>query len=208
MLLLAVLQRNRAHWQGIPEPSATLSSVVTFFNAFLQARAENRVVVVSGAVVFDSERDALGDFVRDLQHVEDVPLSSDLGHALCLANAWAPAGDARIFVVSFETDRGVMRCLFGAQKLGIRIDAVSFDDSDVVKQAAVVTGGLYWHGEALDAFFLKTLGSEREAQPIGFRTACLCHGRPVLYGLVCPVCLAVYCRVVPVCRKCRIKIDF
>lgn len=206
MLLVTVLQRDRGHWQGIRGPSAVLSALVAFFNAFLKARAENRIVVVSGTVVFDSERDDLGGFVPSLVHGEDVPLGCDLGHALCIANAHGVP--ARVLVVSFETDRGAMRCLFGAQKLGVRVDTVAFDNSDVMRQAAVLTGGLYWRGEALSTFFLKILGSEKGAQPIGFRTSCFCHDRPILYGLVCPVCLAIYCRVVPVCKKCRVKIDF
>lgn len=206
MILFVVLQRSHARWQELPAPSQTLSSIVFFLNAFLKLHVDNRIVVVSRKIVFDSSTASLESFVESLRHEEDAPLSSDLGYALCLANVHGCR--SRILIVSFRTDKNLLRCVFGAQKLGIRIDSVSFDENEVAKQAAVMTGGMYWKGEPLSGFFLRILGTRSESQPIGFQTSCACHNKAVSHGLVCPICLAIYCSVVPVCKKCKIKFEF
>lgn len=206
MILFVILQRDQAHWQELPDPFATLSSIIIFFNMFLKLRGDNRIVVVSGGVIFDSSSHELSELVGRLRHAKDAPLRQDMGYVLCLTNVYQCK--SRVLLVTFETDKDVLRCIFSAQKLGIRIDSVSFDNSEVVKQAATITGGIYWRGEPLNTFFLKMLGSRVETQPIDFTTSCTCHDKRIMYGLVCPICLAVYCQVVPVCKKCKIRFEF
>ena len=206
MILLAILQRERRFWQELADPLSAISSIVVFFNMFLRLRANNRVIVISGAVVFDSNERDLAEFIRDLEHGKNVPLKQDLGHALCLANAHKCK--ARILMVSFEADRRIMRYLFCAQKMGVRIDAIPFSGDDFARQAAVMTGGAYWKGEKLERFFVRILGSRADVQPIGFRVRCVCHERDILCGLVCPICLSAYCQVVPACKRCKIRFEF
>lgn len=40
------------------------------------------------------------------------------------------------------------------------------------------------------------------------KAKCVCHNKEILYGLTCPVCLAIYCSNVPICKKCRCKFNF
>lgn len=206
MILFVVLQRSRARWQELSNPSKTLSSLVVFFNTFLKLHVDNRIVVISREIVFDSSTASLESFVESLRHEEDAPLSADLGYALCLANAYGC--ESRVLIVSFRADKDLLRCAFGAQKLGVRIDTLCFDENEVAKQAAVMTGGMYWTGELLGRFFMKILGTRCESQPISFQASCACHNRAIALGLVCPICLAIYCGVVPICKKCKIKFEF
>eukprot|EP00866_Antonospora_locustae_P000895 jgi/Antlo1/895/1306 len=206
MMLFVVLQRSRARWQEISDPSKTLSSIIVFFNTFLKLHVDNRIIVVSRKIIFDSSIASLESFVKDLRHEEDAPLSTDLGYALCLANIYGCA--SRVLIVSFRADKDLLRCAFGAQKLGVRIDSLNFDENEVAKQAALMTGGMYWKGEPLSRFFMWILGTRCESQPISFQASCTCHNRAISLGLVCPICLAIYCGVVPICRKCKIKFEF
>lgn len=205
-MLFVVLQRSRVRWQELSDPSKTLSSIIFFFNTFLKLHVDNRIIVVSREVIFDSCTASLESFVESLRHEEDAPLSADLGYALCLANIYGCR--PRVLIVSFRADKDLLSCAFGAQKLGVRIDSLSFDDNEVAKQAAVMTGGMYWRGEPLSRFFMMILGTRCENQPISFQASCACHNRAVSFGLVCPICLAIYCGVVPICKKCKIKFEF
>lgn len=65
----------------------------------------------------------------------------------------------------------------------------------------------YFHNNFELKTFLKIFETEEIKKKVFCHTYCYCHKKEILLGLVCPVCLAVYCSFVPVCKKCRIKFN-
>lgn len=37
---------------------------------------------------------------------------------------------------------------------------------------------------------------------------CICHNKIILYGMVCPICLTVYCKQMAICQKCKARFNF
>ena len=37
---------------------------------------------------------------------------------------------------------------------------------------------------------------------------CSCHSKPIAQGYLCPICMALYCSFVPVCKYCKVKFNF
>eukprot|EP00727_Mastigamoeba_balamuthi_P000861 m51a1_g10772 putative general transcription factor iih (340) ;mRNA; r:44101-45251 len=120
---------------------------------------------------------------------------------------------ARVLVVSPAPDApakyfSVVNAAWAARGCGVVVDAcvVGGATSGLLQQAASLTGGVYAeHGEAgtLAHVLLSAYGVEQQARrclslpapaALDDRAGCCCHeGRPTSHGLVCSVCLSLFC---------------
>ncbi|KAI4292480.1 transcription initiation factor TFIIH subunit 3 [Pancytospora philotis] len=98
------------------------------------------------------------------------------------------------------------KCLFAAQELGIRIDAYCPESSISVRMCSRGTGGLCLQSGRREEL-LRLLGHIRPGIEV-FRAQCSCCSREVRIAQICPICLAIYCKFVPVCRQCKTKFIF
>ena len=148
----------------------------------------------------------------------DAPLlSAALSTALCRlqrVRRSRPKVDPRVLIVHASPDAhtqylATMNCVFGAQKLGILIDAVLLgggDDSMLLQQAAHLTGGLYFRPDATAQQALaqtlitcclpgryerQFLRPPPQGQP-GTLALCNLTKKPVEMGHACSVCLSVF----------------
>ena len=143
-------------------------------------------------------------------------LSAALSAALCRlqrAKRLRAQVEPRVLLVSAAADSPAqylptMNCIFGAQKLGVLIDAVNLDKSDsmLLQQAAHLTGGLYLRPDeptqrALAQYLISCCLPDRferqfvRAPPQKHpetRALCYLSKQPVEMGWACSICLTVF----------------
>lgn len=132
----------------------------------------------------------------------------------------------RILVITVSPDVtrqyiGVMNAIFTAHKLQVIVDACVLhnENSLLMQQACSITNGIYVQLPASDQrallthlllTFITDINSRNHlilpAQSnIDFRATCFCHRTVVETAMVCPVCLAIYCKSTPRCSTCQSK---
>lgn len=208
MILFLLIDLDVEHWRLTTRD--LLNDVLVFLNAYHKSSRSNRMLVVSARkILFDSDKEDISEIYRITESgcCYDV---NDLGYALCLHRN--EPSQILIFTLREETKDEYLRylkCMSAAQRFKIRIDAFSLFDNKTISQCCASTGGSYSTSEDdCLAFLLSILGTQDVPRPLGFPAHCYCHDKQVLLGLVCPVCLSVFCKFVPVCRRCKSKFSF
>ena len=153
-------------------------------------------------------------------------LSGALSLALCHINRLKrsyPKLRARVLCVSVSMDSSasyiaMMNNIFSAHKLAVPIDSLVLHTTHslFLQQAASLTAGLYLHLPSPTASllqhllvtFLPDVASRAHlllSHPtaVDYRATCFCHRRVVEQAMVCPVCLAIYCKATPTCGMCK-----
>ena len=147
-----------------------------------------------------------------------------MSHALCLLNKVLislPHIEPRVLCINASADVSsayiaLMNCIFSAQKRSVCMDACVLTDKDslLLQQASRLTRGIYSKPvnlRGLAQHLLMTFLAARSVRKhlclptshkVDFRASCFCHQRPVDIGLVCPVCLSIFCEQSPSCKTC------
>jgi transcription initiation factor TFIIH subunit 3 len=154
------------------------------------------------------------------------PLSAGLSRALlhiqrCARGPGSGALSPRILCLSGGADTPgqyvpVMNTIFSAQSCGVPVDACLLGgcESAYLQQATCLTGGVYLRPprsaallQYLLTVFAVDAGSRAllrlpQSHGVDFRASCFCHKQPVEIGLVCSVCLSIYCQPCAQCSTC------
>lgn len=201
MLLSIVLDLNRKEWKMSTEDP--LNNLRVFINAFLIANPQNVVRVVnSAAIIFDSRTGE--DFFTVFEKDGARPTPKDLGFALMelpdsiLVFEMSPA-DSSDYIE-------YLKCMFVAQQRRIKIHAFSRTRNMLVRMCCEGSGGVFLDDYSLSQLFQLLGNAPNKAS--GYSIKCICCDKLVSVGLVCPVCLSVFCKFVPVCKKCKTKFSF
>ncbi|AFN83334.1 RNA polymerase II transcription [Encephalitozoon romaleae SJ-2008] len=208
MILFLLIDLKNENWELTTRD--LFNDIIVFLNAYHKSSRSNRFIVVSGKnILFDSSENDISEIykITEFNHGYDV---GDLGYALCLHK------DEPTQIVIFTLGRErkdeylrYLKCMFAAQRLGVRISAFSLFENKTILQCCVSTGGDYSTSEdRCLRFLLSLLGTGGSQKPLGFPATCYCHNRQILLGLVCPICLSVFCKFIPVCKKCKSKFSF
>lgn len=209
MILYLVIDLDNANWQFLQEPQKTLNNIILLVNIFLKLNYMNQVFVVCNKkIIFNTKQKSLNFILKNLKSVKS-QLSQDLGYLLCLANKIKM--ECRIFVFSLqeiEKHVNLIKCAFVAEKMKIRIDGVAFYGNDKLKETCYATGGLFCEVEQEMQKFIFSIFCDKKIEVPYFTVKCFCHDAEILFGLVCPICLAIYCKFIPICRQCKTKINF
>lgn len=129
----------------------------------------------------------------------------------------------RVLVVSRTPDDplsyvSMMNALFALERQQVMLDALAvMSSSSYLNQGASLTGGLYMECETdMAAILMEYFSLDKETRSfvdmpkpklVDSRASCFCHGRPVDLGSVCSICLAIYCKRLPVCQVCGSKFE-
>ena len=152
-------------------------------------------------------------------------LAGALSLALCHINRLKrayPKLRARVLCCGVSADSSasyiaMMNAIFSAHKLATPIDSLVLHPTHslFLQQAASLTSGLYLHLptsvsllQHLLVTFLPDVQSRAHlllSHPtaVDYRATCFCHRRVVEQAMVCPVCLAIYCKATPTCQMCK-----
>lgn len=103
-------------------------------------------------------------------------------------------------------------------------DFVSIHSLNSLNQLAIITGGFYitlsdtnYLLNVLTCFVGLNVSIRNEiipvrSEPISSSTIinsyCNCHLKSISIGYLCPICMALYCSFVPVCKYCKSKFEF
>lgn len=152
-------------------------------------------------------------------------LAGALSHSLCILNKVLikdlPHTQPRVLCIYCSDDISsqyipVMNVIFSAQKRNILIDScvLTKNDSLFLQQSSYLTKGIYSkpsHLKGLSQHLLMTFLANKSQRKhlclptinnIDFRASCFCHQKPVNVGVVCPVCLSIFCQQSPTCKTC------
>lgn len=187
-MLYVILDLNKHGWQSLTKPQTLVNEIATFINIFKKSSTSNEIKILN-----NKKEVALGNL-----NFAESDIFADLGYAICKG-----CDRALLIVVSSKID--VVRCVkvqHAAQKFKVRVDVLSPHRSAYLEQLAAATKGLF-----LDRDVIGFFGSRVACQSF-YPATCRCHDKEVLLGLVCPVCLAVYCRFIPICKSCKTKFRF
>jgi transcription initiation factor TFIIH subunit 3 len=131
---------------------------------------------------------------------------NNIGYILCKSKQKCRILVCTQYKVKEEDYSKILNCAFTAKRFDIRMDCMSTVPNPVLRQCSIITKGLYVSNTLKG---LISLLSNKEAPSVmSFHVKCICHKKDVLMGLTCPVCLGVYCKFVPVCKRCKTKFNF
>lgn len=232
MLLYFILDLNKPAWFSADSEQDPLNNLQIFINAFVASDIGNRVKAInSRTVIFDSavhsdvspifeylnRRTVELEGGKNNQHSGDASEASgdsvyeslcitpqDVGYALmdepdCIF----------LFNMSNENPRdylNFLKCMFTAQSRKVPIHGFSPRGGSCIKMCCEGSGGRF-----LTSCSLRDLlglfgnpGPRKES----YEAQCTCCHKSISLGLVCPICLSVYCKFLPVCKICRSKFSF
>lgn len=206
MLLYILLDLNKQAWNtcGNEDP---INNLQVFINAFLLCSIDNTVRIVnSKTVIFDSQKDfdLSPVFLYASQAGASRITPCDLGFALM---------DLPSAVLIFEMSEGnpedhleYIKCMSVAHMHQIPVYGYSKSNNMLVRMCCDGTGGKFLESYKLVELLqlLGTSGTEKSA----YRITCFCCNKVVKVGLVCPICLSIFCKFTPVCKKCKTKFSF
>lgn len=207
MVFYILIDLNVENYQKTDHPELLFKNLIIFLNAYQKATNNSPLIIISQhKIIFDSSHHEITDILqifKENSSDSSISLAQDFGFTLLQQKA------KRILVINSvsQNSDNLLKCMFVVQKLKIRVDAISLVPCPVLNQICFSTNGRYSENAGIE-FFLEMLGNLRVENVPHFGVLCICHEKEVLSGLVCPVCLSVYCKFVPICKKCKTKISF
>ena len=205
MIYYILLDLNIAAWEKCEEDP--LNNLQVFINAVVLSRYGNAVKVINNrTLIYDSQNEV--DFKEIIKYAETTEgfriTPKDLGYAL-IENP----DEILIYEMSNEDSNmylEYLKCMFVAQSKNIKINGFSLRHNMLIKMLAEGTGGKYLENCNLKSLIgLLSLPANKNES---YEISCSCCNKYVNIGMVCPICLAVYCKFIPVCRRCKTKFSF
>ncbi|KAI5190778.1 transcription initiation factor TFIIH subunit 3 [Nematocida sp. AWRm77] len=208
MLLILVLAG------GFPIDKTALNDLLVFINLYNRTSQRSRLKIVQGlSILFDSEKNVeeeiRGAIEKGLKG-RKFDSSADLGYALLLVHREKEEGRIILFS-SEESYFNMIKCAFTARKLHIPVYCVISKEGLVSQMAEVFQGSSFFlsSGESFFAYLVGTLAYELGNTLVSkSKRLCMCHNNEIQIGYLCPICLGLYCKFVPLCRHCKTKFVF
>lgn len=211
MLLCVLLDLSKNGWPTTPNPLAALK---IFINAFSLSQPKSRILLINSLQpVFDSESDSslinkIEQFINQkYSQTDQLPVTPcDVGYAI-LNNP------DKIFIFNLTAPdpnhyNAYLKCIFAAKRKNIVIDVYSSLENTPLRICSEGTGGRFVLS-AEPSSLLRLLGIRQLDRTENMcKVFCACCTKPCNIGMVCPVCLTIYCKFVPVCKKCKTKFEF
>ncbi|ELA42581.1 uncharacterized protein VICG_00333 [Vittaforma corneae ATCC 50505] len=213
MLLYILLDLNKPAWKAHQEDP--LNNLQVFVNACILSDQSNTVKIInSKTVIFNSEvhKDfsSVFEYLNSKDDFERLKVTpKDLGFALMDFPT-----TVLIFEMTDESNEKIknsqyleyLKCMFVAQHRKIPIHGFSLHRNILVRMCCEGSGGIFLESCSFSDMF-QLLGN-RTKKKDAYQIKCACCNNFVTLGLVCPVCLLVYCKFMPVCKKCKTKFTF
>jgi transcription initiation factor TFIIH subunit 3 len=222
MILHILLDLDVKQWP-ILDGKDLFNNLQIFINAYRISCPSNCLKIInSQEFIYDSERDSdmfqiiekynalrhnskmNGDLDQSKEHNDKKYCVNDLGFSIL-----HKPNRILIYNMGHENQEDYLKylkCMFVAQKHGIRIDAFSYRDNMFIKMCSKATNGVYLNSTEVEGL-IGTLGNIKPDKDINIIN-CLCCNKEVNIALICPICLSLYCKFIPVCKRCKTKFSF
>lgn len=203
MICYILLDLNLPAWERNGEDP--LNNICVFINAILLSKYGNVVKVINNmTVIYDSTVNL--DFATCLKASSCTSRLSanDLGFALMDC-----PDQVLIFEMSNEEQSeylNYLKCMFVAQSRGIKINGFSHRSNMLVKMCVQGSGGRFMENCGLKNML--QLLALPEPDKDSYEISCTCCNKHINLAMVCAICLSVYCKFIPVCRRCKTKFSF
>lgn len=202
MIMHILLDLNLSSWpiDGDYDP---LNNIRVFINGLTLSNPNSSIKIInSKKIIFDSCKDK--NLVDCLTPFSSRVTPADLGISLM------EKPDC-VLIISMSKESpddylNYLKCMFVAQSHNIVIHGYSKHRESFIKMCCADTKGQYLESLSLRSLF-GLLGLPVDS-PSTYSTRCMCCHNDVSIGMVCPICLAIYCKFVPICKNCKIRFSF
>lgn len=222
MLLVVVLSG------GLTLSGDALNDLTVFLLCYLRSAHGAQVRLLQGLkVLFDSETHLEEDLSGHLERALNSPATdsaTDLGYALLLLHTHRSKnrhtqGSVLFFSSGEVSALRLIKCAFTARRWSIPINCV-LSSGDTLCDLGNPFKGEYFllpegsnnaaaEAPSLFEFLIGTLSlGLSDGHGEGLKRRCVCHGKEIKRGHLCPICLSLYCAFVPLCRHCKTKFVF
>lgn len=219
MLLYVILDLNKPAWLCTDPEQDPLNNLQVLMNAFRVSNVGNRVKVVnSRTVIFDSSvHTGVSSILEHLdRRTEEIANGKDGGYERLritpqdVGYVLMDRPDC-IFLFSMSNEDpgdylGFLKCMFAAQSMKVVIHGFSPRGGPCIRMCCEGSGGRFLTSCSLRDL-LGLLGNPIPKKE-SYETQCTCCHKSISLGLVCPICLCVYCKFLPVCKTCKTKFNF
>ncbi|KAL6122109.1 gtf2h3 [Nucleospora cyclopteri] len=179
------------------------STIYAFLNAYKSTDENNSFFVINNRIIHETQQNSsnyntvFGD--RKLYPIT----TGDIG--LCLLREC----DAILlctFHGQFLDFKNLIKCMHAAQELNVPIHTFTMSECNNLRLISEGTKGKYVCNDFVG--LLGILREEKETRHGVFQIKCFCCQKYTAVGVCCPICLTVYCKFTPICKKCKTKFDF
>lgn len=206
MLLIILLSSNSVN----PTFMHCINNLCVFINAFLLSSSNNRVKIInSRRILYDSQTDLKFplEYFQNNENIEifDSSIENDLGYSLIDIPESILIYDLTVNNGNSGSYLRFLKSMFVAQSHKIKIHAFSYSKNSFIKMCCNGTDGIFLKEASLVELFM--LLGNIPIQKDSYEILCCCN-KTVRIGLICPICLSVFCKFKPVCSKCKTKFNF
>lgn len=210
-MLLVLVTSN-----GFPITSDSMNDLLVFLTMFLRTGHNNRLKIIHGlSVIFDSrinlEEELTDSILLGFNSDFSVNSCRDFGYSLLLVQKEKKESSKIVFFSPGHVSLNFIKCAFTARKLNIDVDCIIPHEgfisqiSDVLKRPAFCISS----DESLFEYLLGILSMDFGKIPRkNVRRFCICHSKEITTGYLCPICLGLYCKFVPLCKHCKTRFVF
>lgn len=211
--MYVVLDLRRNSWAQLKNPGELCNNILVLVNTFIRMSYDNKAIVINNRSqkVYDHDHPVVDEkdekIVSDIFEYNDIDnIANDIGYTLTIAKN---TSNNRIIIISLsrENNKDYLKYLKSAFVAKIYSDRYNISVLSHHKNPALSEIGCFYNNFALSTF-LQILSGKKPQKIFFCSTKCSCHDREILYGLVCPVCLSIYCSLIPICKRCRIRFNF
>lgn len=208
MLLVLVLAG------GFPIKQEALNDLLVFITLYCRTCQSSQVKIVQGlSILFDSEQHMEEEAKAAIEagfSGRQFDSAADLGYALLLVHKEKDKGQVVLFSAG-ESYFNMIKCAFTARKLNIPVHCVLAAEGLVSQMTEVFRGSSFFlsSGASFFEYLLSTQAYEMGTKRVAVsKRHCMCHNREIEIGYLCPICLGLYCKFIPLCRHCKTKFVF
>ncbi|KRH94356.1 RNA polymerase II transcription initiation/nucleotide excision repair factor TFIIH, subunit TFB4 [Pseudoloma neurophilia] len=233
--LYLIVDLFKPSWSANSDPNLIINNIMVLINTHLSLSFNNRLILISNLekIVIDGMN--RHEISTDLFILKDrQTMARDIGLAMALINAHnrnpvksqestdekseQPTKTAKMVVISLSKECKddymlYLKSAFVARRLRNDMNnkhrSESFDIfifSKFKNFALFELGNFFMDFKLVNMLSIFT-GLKHERVVLS-QARCICHGKTILYGMTCPVCLSVYCKPVAICQKCRARFNF
>ncbi|EED44293.1 RNA polymerase II transcription initiation/nucleotide excision repair factor TFIIH, subunit TFB4 [Enterocytozoon bieneusi H348] len=178
------------------------SNIVGFLNVYLQFSEDNSFYFINNkTIIFDSTQN---NNLNEILKFKIIPITAgDIAIALLRKCNFILL--CTMFPETFNL-KNIIQCIKTAKTFKIPIHTFGITDSNTLKLISQGTHGKFIFNDFYNLVQILDLNTI----PIlnNFGVNCYCCNKTIYLGFCCSICLTIYCKFIPICKKCKIKFNF